>query len=62
MRTLLDPTDLVVKGQTYDFALLAGLSLDQARADFDLLAERASETLRYDLGVKFQGFGPEDFS
>jgi CheY-like chemotaxis protein len=62
LRTLLDPTDLVVKGQTYDFALLAGLSLDQARADFDLLAERASETLRYDLGVKFQGFGPEDFS
>jgi len=62
LRSLLDPTDLVVKGQSYDFALLEGLSLEQARADFDLLAERASESLRHDLGVKFQGFGPEDFS
>lgn len=62
LRSLLDPTDLVVKGQSYDFALLDGLSLEQARADFDLLAERASESLRHDLGVKFQGFGPEDFS
>ncbi len=62
MRAALPKTDLVVKGQAYDFALLRDIEPKQARGDFDKLREAARATVRFDPGAKFQAFGPEDFS
>ncbi len=62
MRAALGKNDMVVKGQSYDFALLQKITPTRARADFDELRERAQKTVRFDLGARFQAFGPEDFS
>ncbi len=62
MRAALGRDDMVVKGQSYDFALLQKIDPAQARADFDELRTRAQKTVRFDLGARFQAFGPEDFS
>jgi len=62
MRAALHKTDMVVKGQSYDFALLRGIEPDQAQGKFDKLREAAQATVRFDLGAKLQAFGPEDFS
>jgi hypothetical protein len=62
MRAALPKTDMVIKGQTYDFALLRDIDPKQAKADFEKLREAAQATVRADLGARFQAFGPEDFS
>jgi len=62
MRAALHKTDLVVKGQSYDFALLRNIAPQQAKAEFDKLREAAQGSVRYDLGARFQAFGPQDFS
>ena len=62
LRNALAKPNTVVKGQSHDFALLDGIGPEQAQVDFDDLRERASRTLRVDLGAMFQAFGPEDFS
>ncbi|HEX9881237.1 MAG TPA: hypothetical protein VGA65_01895, partial [Hyphomicrobium sp.] len=62
MRAALHKTDMVVKGPAYDFALLRDIAPEQARGEFDKLRDAAQATVRYDLGVKFQAFGAEDFS
>ena len=62
LRSALEKPNTVVKGQSYDFALLEGIGPEQAQVDFDHLKERASHTLSVDLGVVFQTCGPEDFS
>jgi CheY-like chemotaxis protein len=62
MRAALHKGDMVVKGQSYDFALLRDIGPVQAQSDFDKLREAAQGSVRYDLGAKFQAFGPEDFS
>ena len=54
--------DLIVKGQSSDFALLSNTMPEQARESFPRLRERGQENLRFDLGTSFQAFGPEDFS
>ena len=53
---------MVVKGQSYDFMLLGDREPDQVREDFDALKQTGERALRLDLGIKFQAFGPEDFS
>ena len=55
-------SDLVVQGPSYDFVLLRGIDPKEAREDFDALKQAGERALRLDLGVKFQAFGPEDFS
>ncbi len=62
MRASLDKTDMVAKGQYYDFALLRGVQPEQARMDFPRLREAAQSTVRFDVGAKFHAFGPEDFA
>lgn len=62
LRNALEKPNTVVRGQSYDFALIEGISPEQAQVDFDHLKERASRTLYVDLGAMFQAFGPEDFS
>lgn len=62
LRAALSANDLVVRGQSYDFALLRGTSPEQARGEFDRLREAAQSTLRFDLGATFQAFGPADLS
>jgi CheY-like chemotaxis protein len=62
MRAALHKTDLVVKGQSYDFALLRNIAPQQAKAEFDKLRDAAQGSVRYDLGARFQAFGPGDFS
>ncbi len=62
MRAHLGRNDMVVKGRTYDFALLQKIEPAQARADFDELRQRAQATVRFDLGARFHAVGPEDFS
>jgi CheY-like chemotaxis protein len=62
LHNALEKPNTVVKGQSYDFALIEGIGPEQAQVDFDQLKERASRTLSVDLGAMFQAFGPEDFS
>ena len=62
MRAALAKGDMVVKGQSYDFALLQKMDPTQARAISDDMRERAQKTVKFDLGARFQAFGPEDFS
>lgn len=62
LRASLGGSDMVVKGQSYDFVLLRGIEPDQVREEFDVLKQTGERALRLDLGVKFQAFGPEDFS
>jgi CheY-like chemotaxis protein len=54
--------DLIVKGYSQDFVLLAGSEPQETRADFDLLVVSAENALRYDLGPEIQVFGPGDFA
>lgn len=58
----LAPTDMVVKGQSYDFALLRDVAPEKSKEKFDRLRQRAQSTVRIDLGAKLQAFGPEDFT
>ncbi len=62
MRAALHKTDMVVKGQSYDFALLRDIGPEQAKTEFDTLRDAAQATVRFDLGAKFKAFGAEDFS
>jgi hypothetical protein len=62
LRTALAPTDMVVKGQSYDFALLRDAGPEKAKGEFDRLHQHAQSTIRVDLGATLQAFGPEDFS
>jgi len=61
VRASLSEASLVVKGQSHDYALLAGVGPEQAKGDFDLFVVQAANTLSHDIGASFQVFGPEDF-
>jgi hypothetical protein len=52
----------VVKGHSYDFCLIDGMSLADADSFMSGINEKASSNLRLDLGIRFQLFGPEDFT
>jgi hypothetical protein len=54
--------DLIVKGYSQDFVLMAGSEPQETGADFDLLVVSAENALRYDLGPEIQVFGPGDFA
>ena len=62
LRTALASTDLVVKGQSYDFALLRDVGPQKSKGELDRLRQRAESTVRVDLGARLQAFGPEDFN
>lgn len=62
VRSLLPKGHQVVKGQAYDFALLAGVSPDEAREGVDHIRREAGDDLRLDLGVAVHVFGAEDFA
>jgi CheY-like chemotaxis protein len=62
LRVALAPTDMVAKGQLYDFALLRNVGPEKSKGEFDRLRQCAQSTVRVDLGAKLQAFGPEDFS
>lgn len=62
LRAVLAASDLVVKGQSYDFALLKDVGPEQSKGEFDRLGQEAQRTLRIDLGAEFKAFGPEDFA
>ena len=57
-----DKTDMVVKGQSYDYVLLHNIDPHAAQPEFDDVLRDAQKTVRYDLGARFKAFGPEDFS
>jgi CheY-like chemotaxis protein len=61
LRAATAQTGMVVDGQSYDFALLRDVGPEKSKDEFDSLRQRAQSTVRVDLGVKFQAFGPEDF-
>ena len=54
--------DRVVKGQSYDFALMPGADADEVRNTLNDLREEATNAVRFDLGVSIQVYGPEDFA
>lgn len=62
LRSDLQQSDLVVKGKSYDLALLRGIDPNEARSNFDSLRNSAQRSLRLDLGARLQAFGPEDIS
>jgi len=62
LRAALQKTDMVVKGQSYDYALLRDIAPQQAKEGLGKLRDAAQATVRFDLGAKLKAFGPEDFS
>ena len=62
LRAALGAPGLVVKGPSYDFVLLRGTDPGEVREQFADFKEAGERALRFDLGVTFQVFGPEDFS
>lgn len=53
--------DVVIKGMAYDYAILKGVTREEACDGLDRLREQAGEGVRHDLGAAVQVFGPEDF-
>jgi len=53
---------VVVKGYSYDFCLLHRATGAEAEGVMEDAVAGASQTLRFDLGVKAQYFGPADFA
>ena len=62
LRAELGASDVIVRGNSYDFALIAGMSPELSAQVFDRWQKLAQSTLRYDLGATFKAFGPADFS
>ncbi|MEJ2118568.1 MAG: hypothetical protein P8Y36_12025, partial [Alphaproteobacteria bacterium] len=58
--TVEDPK--IVKGQSYDFALLQQTKSDEVRRRIEQITAKASEMLKLDPGVAITVFGPEDLS
>lgn len=54
--------DRMVKGRNYDYVLIRGVSPDDALADFKTIVDDAADSIRIDLGIEFEAFGPEDFN
>ncbi len=54
--------DFVVKGHNYDFVLLKGTPTSEILAGLDELCAEATASLRVDLGLHIDVFGPEDFN
>ena len=61
LRGRLGGAGTVIKGLSYDFALLKGSGPDEVRNEFKSLKDAGQRTLRFDLGVRFQAFGHQDF-
>lgn len=61
LRAKLGGAGAVIKGLTYDFALLKGRDPSEVRDELKDLNEAGQRALRFDLGAKFQAFGPQDF-
>jgi CheY-like chemotaxis protein len=61
LRGKLGKSAAVIKGLSYDFALLKGRGPDEVRGDFETFREAGQRSLRFDLGAKLQAFGPQDF-
>jgi len=62
LRDTVRKEDRVVKGHNYDFVLLVGTPTGEARASIDDLRNEVTASLRVDLGVQIDVFGPKDFS
>jgi len=62
LRNTVRKNDSVVKGHSYDFVLFKATAPEEVRAGLDELCSEATASLRVDLGVHVDVFGPEDFS
>lgn len=61
LRNTLRKEDIVVKGQSYDFALLKAVLVEEAEDGLDYILKETTASLRFDLGASIRVFGPEDF-
>ena len=52
---------IIVRGQSYDFALLKGEDRRNTAGRLDAICVGAARSLRLDLGIVAQAYGPEDF-
>ena len=59
---VVDDEPKIVKGQSYDFALLQQTNTNDVRQRIDKITAKASEMLKLDPGVSITVFGPEDLS
>ena len=62
LRNTVRKGDNVVRGHACDFILLKGTPPDEAQAGLSELKAEASSSLRVDLGLQIDLFGPGDFS
>ena len=62
LRDTVRKDDCVVKGHNCDFVLLVGTEPKEARLGVDGLKAEVTSSMRTDLGVHVDVFGPEDFS
>ena len=62
LKSVLRKGDQVIRGVSYDFAVLADVTPEEATEALDYLRKEASNGVKLDLGVVFNVFGPEDFA
>ena len=62
LRAAVSDIDIVVKGHFYDYLLLSDVEPEDGERGFGKLREQSQATVLFDLGAKFQAFGPEEIS
>jgi len=62
LQNIVRKQDFVVKGHNYDFVLLKGTPTSEILSGLDDLCVEATASLRVDLGLHIDVFGPEDFN
>lgn len=62
LKSVLRKQDQVIRGVSYDFAILTDVTPDETLEALEYLRKEATEGVKLDLGVVFNVFGPEDFA
>ena len=62
LKSVLRRQDQVIRGVSYDFALLSDVEPEEALEGLDYLRNQAADGLQLVLSVAFNVFGPKDFA
>ncbi|MEM8836700.1 MAG: response regulator [Pseudomonadota bacterium] len=62
LRQELPEEAFVVKGSTYDFVLISGVTPEEADRLLNAADRRAAQMIRFDLEAQYQHFGPSDIA
>ena len=62
LKSILRKEDQVIRGVSYDFAVLVNVPPEEAQEGLEYLLSEATQGVKFDLGVVFNVFGPGDFA